>query len=386
MPDNHRPVRFVSLFTGAGGLDLGLEAASARRGFATALAVEVDKKAQATLRSAQDSGFFRDSFEVVGDVRLTRGRDLLAAIQRKRGDLELLVGGPPCPSFSTAGKRQSINDARGELVLEFLRVIRETRPRFFIMENVRGLLSAALRHRPLELRTDCELHGDERLGSVLEMLLLEIDKLKYQVVYGKANAANFGSPQLRHRAIFIGSRDREFPRAAALTDLMARTHSESPANESALPWRTLQDALRTMPPSTSKEFNPYSPERERLFRLIPPGANWRYLRDHLSRETAERALGGAWTASGGRVGFYRRLSWDRPAPTLVTSPIQKATGFCHPEETRPLTVAEYARVQEFPDEYPFQGSISQRYAQIGNAVPLSLGVAIGRALTPYLDD
>ena len=107
--------------------------------------------------------------------------------------------------------------------------------------------------------------------------------------------------------------------------------------------------------------------------------NWRNLPLCLQRE----ALGGAWNSTGGRVGFYRRLAWDEPAPTVPTSPIQKSTALCHPEQVRPLSVQEYARIQQFPDDWRIFGRTEDKYRQIGNAVPVGLGYAIGKTVLKY---
>lgn len=387
-------VPFVSLFTGAGGLDLGLERASlpgdtGERRLITALGCESDPWAVETLLAAQKTGLFHHAFEVDRDVREFHGAKLAAALCRvgiQREELFLVAGGPPCPTFSTAGKRLSLTDMRGQLMYDYLAVVQELRPRFFLLENVRGLLSAALRHRPLAERGRgaAPLAADEQLGSAMQAILNAVSDLGYQAVFGRVNAANYGSPQLRHRTLIFGSRDHEFPVEADIIDLMPKTHLEAPEGEEAFRWRTLEDALLSRPlDDPNPEFQAYSAERARWFELIPPGKNWRYLRDHHSPELAAAAMGGAWASTGGKVGFFRRLAWDRPSPTLVTSPVQKATGFCHPEELRPLTVREYARVQEFPDGYPFRGSVARKYKQIGNAVPLSLGEAAGRALLEY---
>ena len=389
-------VPFISLFTGAGGLDLGLERATLAGDaggprLTTALGCESDRWAAATLLAAQEGGLFSHEFEVHRDVRELHGAALTRVLSRaglKKGELFLVAGGPPCPAFSTAGKRLSLADMRGQLMYDYLAVVHEVRPRFFLLENVRGLLSAALRHRPLADREwgAAPLDADEQLGSAMQAILNAVTDLGYQAVYGRVNSANYGSPQLRHRTLIFGSRDHEFPEGAQVLDLMPKTHREAPQGEEAFRWKTLEDAL--LHPSLDDpdlEYQRYSAERARWFDLVPPGKNWRHIRDEHSPGLAAEAMGGAWASSGGRVGFFRRLAWDRPSPTLVTSPVQKATGLCHPDELRPLTVREYARVQEFPDGYPFQGSVANKYKQIGNAVPLSLGEAAGRALLTYAD-
>ena len=126
----------------------------------------------------------------------------------------------------------------------------------------------------------------------------------------------------------------------------------------------------------------YSKERKRIYKMIPPGKNWRYIRDSekFTIEDLKNAMGGAYTSTGGRVGFWRRLSYDKWSPTVTTSPVQKATGLCHPTALRPLSIKEYARIQGFPDNWEFAGSIASQYRQIGNAVPIPLGSAIGKLL------
>jgi len=253
--------------------------------------------------------------------------------------------------------------------MEFVRVVRDIQPRFFVMENVKGLLSAAIRHRPINQRgADYPpLEPDEMRGAALKVVLAEMHKLGYNVVYNLLEAADYGVPQNRERVVFIGSRDSEsvtFPLA---------THCQSGRD---LPkWRTLRDALTNLV-EHNPEFTPYSEKRLKYLRLLKSGQNWRYLPENLKEE----AMGGAYKSGGGKVGFYRRLSWDKPSPTVTTSPQQKATDMCHPVELRPLTVRECARIQTFPDDWIFCGSITSKYKQIGNAVPVGLAKAIGTYL------
>jgi DNA (cytosine-5)-methyltransferase 1 len=128
------------------------------------------------------------------------------------------------------------------------------------------------------------------------------------------------------------------------------------------------------------EYIPYAESRLKYLRLLKAGQNWRYLPDDLKQE----AMGGAYNSGGGKVGFYRRLSWDKPSPTVTTSPHQKATDMCHPEQLRPLSVRECARIQTFPDDWIFYGSTASKYRQIGNAVPVLLGKAIGEHIHKLL--
>lgn len=190
----------------------------------------------------------------------------------------------------------------------------------------------------------------------------------YEVVYGLLNAADYGVPQTRERVIFIGSRDGEN------ISLPLPTHSVAGAG-GLQKWRTFKDAVMGLEDQLP-EFVSYSEGRLKYLRLLKAGQNWRNLPDELKAE----AMGGAYNSGGGKVGFYRRLSWDKPAPTVTTSPHQKATDMCHPEELRPLSVRECARVQTFPDDWVFYGSVVSKYRQIGNAVPVIFAKAIGEYL------
>ena len=126
----------------------------------------------------------------------------------------------------------------------------------------------------------------------------------------------------------------------------------------------------------------FSEDRMNYLKLVPEGGNWR----DLPKEVVEAAMGGAYTSGGGKVGFYRRLSYSQPSPTLVTSPVQKATMMCHPTQNRPLSVREYARIQQFPDDWIFSGPLAAQYRQVGNAVPVGLATAIGNAIQATADN
>ena len=124
-----------------------------------------------------------------------------------------------------------------------------------------------------------------------------------------------------------------------------------------------------------------SEERLKFLKMVPEGGNWR----DLPEDIIPIAMGGAYKSGGGKVGFYRRLSYDQPSPTVVTSPVQKATMMCHPTQNRPLSVKEYARIQQFPDDWVFTGTTAAKYRQIGNAVPVGLAEAIGKAVISVAD-
>jgi len=360
----------ISLFAGAFGLDIGIEQA----GFHTISVVEKDRDATKTIAinrpHLQESAIPREIEKVTSqDLLAEGGRVLKLGRDIHPGEVDLVTGGPPCQPFSTAGKRGSVMDPRGSLFMEFIRIVKEVQPRFFLMENVRGLLSASVRHRPINQRGKNypPLEIDEMAGAALKAVLTEMKELGYSVVYNLLEAADYGVPQNRSRVIFIGARDGEtatFPLAK---------YSQ---NGKVLPkWRTLRDALTGLV-DPQIEFIPYSENRLKYLRLLKAGQNWRDLPEELIKE----AMGGAYNSGGGKVGFYRRLSWDKPSPTVTTSPQQKATDMCHPVELRPLSVRECAKIQTFPDDWIFHGSISSKYKQIGNAVPVLLAKEIGSYL------
>ena len=251
-----------------------------------------------------------------------------------------------------------INDPRGSLFLDFVRMIDAIRPRFFVMENVKGLMSAHLK----------DSDGKNTDTKVLDIILNEFDKLHYKTVYGVLDAVNYGVPQFRERFVLIGSRDNEN------IFLPIPTHFRIHQN-SNYRWKTLGDTIKDLE-NVEGECDSFSDSRLRYLKMIPEGGNWR----DLPKSILEEAMGGAYKSGGGKVGFYRRLSYAQPSPTVVTSPVQKATMMCHPTKDRPLSVAEYARIQQFPENWKFIGTTSNKYKQIGNAVPIGLAKAIGEML------
>jgi DNA (cytosine-5)-methyltransferase 1 len=289
-------------------------------------------------------------------------------------EIDLVVGGPPCQAFSSAGKRQGFNDERGNVFLTFIDLITELKPRFAVIENVRGLLSAPLKHRPHEMRGKNfpNLSQDEQRGGALLFITQRLRQAGYSISFNLYNAANFGSPQQRERVVIACSRDGE------KLPYLTPTHSEQGLY--GLPvWKSLREALEGLP-EDGHHFVKFPEKRLKYYRLLKPGQYWRDLPEELHQE----ALGAAYHAGGGKTGFYRRLAWDKPAPTLVTHPAMPATDLAHPEEDRPLSIEEYKRIQEFPDDWMIAGSLLDQYRQVGNAVPCSLGRAIARMLLSHL--
>lgn len=337
----------VSLFSGAMGLDLGLGNA----GLNIVVSQDFDKWCCETILA-------NGHVSVCGDIRTLIERDpscgfLLDPAKIDASDVFAVVGGPPCQSFSTAGKRLGVDDARGTLYEQFIHVVRTINPRFFVMENVKGLASM-----PAEA-------GSSR--SLLSLIVEQFRSLGFHTVHGVLDAVHYGAPQFRERLVIIGSRDNE------PIFLPAPTHFHMHQNPD-MRWRTLGSAISEM-----HETGPcakFSPNIAKYLVMVPEGGNWR----SLPQNCVQDAMGGAYESGGGKVGFYRRLAFWEPSPTLVTSPIQKATLLCHPRDTRPLSVREYARIQGFPDSWQFSGSTSECYRQIGNAVPVPLGTALGQML------
>ena len=373
----------ISLFSGALGLDLGLESTCRFE----VLACVCD-----TIRTNQRAGRLSKRLTVFeGDISNIDPAKVLAACGVKPGELDLLVGGPPCQSFSTAGRRQATQDPRGTLLWQFLRFVEHMQPRFFLMENVRGLLSAALHHRQISKRPEkggFPLEPDEEPGSVVRLFAEDLQKLSsgYHMDCFEVNAVNYGAPQLRERALFIGNRYGavvDFPNPTHGTPyLNGNGQTDLFAEEEAglLPWRTLRDAIEHLrdPGDVIMDF---SPRKKSYLRLVPPGSNWRSLPVDLQKQS----MGKAWHAKGGRSGWWRRLSFDLPCPTLVTMPNHAGTALCHPTEVRALTLKEYALIPEFPEDWEFCGTPSEQYAQVGNAVPVRLGRVAGGVIARELD-
>ena len=350
----------ISLFSGAMGLDIGL----AQAGLRIAIGQDFERACIDTMEA--------NGHEVLGgDIRQIQPSELLNRTGLGVGEPFMICGGPPCQPFSTAGKRLGINDPRGSLFMDFIRMIDHIRPRFFVMENVKGIMSAPLKHVPGS-EHDAE-DPEQRLGTVLAVILDEFNKLGYKTVYGLLDAVNYGVPQFRERFVLIGSRDQED------IFLPIPTHFQM-HQDPAYRWRTVGDAIRDIE-DEGGECGKLTPERLRYLRMVPEGGNWK----DLPEEAVRDAMGGAYESGGGKVGFYRRLSYAQPSPTLTTAPGQKATMLCHPVKDRPLSVHEYARLQQFPEGWVFAGNTAAKYKQIGNAVPVGLGRAIGQAVKAVAD-
>ena len=335
-----RDYKLVELFAGAGGLALGLE----KSGLKSVYLNEKDKDACATLK------LNRPEWNVAcGDIA---NEDF----SQFKDTIDIVSGGFPCQAFSYAGNKLGFEDTRGTLFFEFARAIKEISPKVFIAENVRGLLN----------------HDN---GKTLSSIKSVIDELGYELVEPRVLKAIFYKvPQKRERLILIAIRK----------DLSSKVKYSWPAVNHKI--YTLRDALKggelfetDAPESLGQNY----PElKKKVMDLVPEGGYWKDLPDEIQRSYMKKS----YFLGGGKTGMARRLAWDQPSLTLTCAPAQNQTERCHPDETRPLKIREYARIQTFPDDWKFSGSMSSVYKQIGNAVPVNLSLAIGRSLVRLLND
>ena len=324
----------VELFAGAGGLALGMHLA----GFRHVLLNEMDAMACQTLRRNHPEWNVLE-----GDIHNVDFTPL-------RGHVDFLSGGFPCQAFSYAGKKGGLNDTRGTLFFELARAVKEIQPKVFMGENVKGLLS----------------HDD---GKTLQVIRNAIAELGYTLVEPQVlKAIMYQVPQKRERLILVAIRN----------DIAQHVRFKWPD-----PYRrvmTLRDAFfrgelfdNDVPESDGQS---YPAKKARVMAMVPEGGDWR----DLPIEEQKDYMGGSFYLGGGKTGMAQ------PSLTLTCAPAQKQTERCHPTETRPLTVREYARIQTFPDYWQFEGNLADQYKQIGNAVPVNLAFAIGRSLIRLFND
>ncbi|KAB90693.1 DNA (cytosine-5-)-methyltransferase [Staphylococcus aureus] len=329
----------IETFAGAGGLSLGLEKANLK----TRIAIELDKYAAETLKvNIKDALIIQDDINNVLKV----GFDSYGI---KKNDIDILSGGYPCQSFSYAGKRNGLADVRGTLFKSYAETLSKLKPKVFIAENVKGLIT----------------HDK---GKTLYTMINIFEKEGYKIYWNLFNSWDYDVAQKRQRIFIIGIRK----------DLLEK---EKYSFKFPLPTGNnpvLKDVIKDVPDSPGVK---YSEKKEKVMKLVPPGGCWVDLPESIAKEY----MGASYYSGGGKRGMARRLSWEEPSLTLTTSPNQKQTERCHPEETRPLKVNEYSRIQGFPDSWKFVGSIGNKYKQIGNAVPVNLAKYIGFAVNNYLE-
>ena len=356
-----KKIRALSFFSGAMGLDIGLEKA----GIDVILACESEKFIRETIK------LNRPKIKLLEDINNYSAKEIRKeAGLKSKEKIDLIVGGPPCQAFSTAGKRLSINENRGIVFIKYLELIKELNPTYFVIENVRGLLSVPLKHVPHDKRKG-KLKTKEEKGGTLNYILNYLNNIGYKVSFNLYNSANFGSPQIRERVIIIGNKKEKLP-------YLTPTHSQH--GEFGLkPWKTFKAAVKGLH-NINHDYVKFPESRLKYYKKLKEGQNWRNLPLKLQKE----ALGNSYYLGGGKTGFLRRLGWNKPSPTLVTDPMMPATDLAHPVENRPLSIQEYKRIQEFPDDWKLAGSIRNQYKQVGNAVPVSLGRAIGKLIVNHI--
>jgi DNA (cytosine-5)-methyltransferase 1 len=321
---------FIEVCAGCGGLSSGF----IKAGFKPLLINEIEKTFCETLKLNH-----KGDNVVCGSMT-----DL--DLKPYKGQVDILQGGVPCQAFSQAGERRGMEDPRGQLIIHFNKLINDCEPKMFLIENVKGLTTH---------------NNGETLKSIIK--LFENDGL-YKIYYKLLNAKDYEVPQKRERIIIIGvhhSIKKEF------------IYPEKSDNNVLL-----KDVLINVPESLGAV---YPPSKIEIMKLVPPGGCW----VNLPEEIQEKYMGKSFTAGGGKRGMARRLSMEEHSLTLTTSPAQKQTERCHPLETRPLTVREYARIQTFPDSYEFCGSMANQYKQIGNAVPVLLAYTIAKQIKHFLN-
>jgi DNA (cytosine-5)-methyltransferase 1 len=322
-------INSIELFCGAGGMALGMY----NSGINTEFLVDNDKNCIKTLIKNKPNW----------NIIHSNVRDLC---YKNLSGVDVISGGFPCQSFSTAGKRNGFNDKLGNLFFEMSRCISEVMPKIVVCENVRGLIN----------------HDS---GETLKHIISTLEKIGYNVEYRLIKCQYFDVPQKRERIIIF-----------AIRDDLDITFSFPNANDYTI---SLREALENVPKSNGQN---YSDFKLKIMEKIPPGGYWKDLPLKIQKEY----MGKSFNNSGGKTGIARRLSWDDPSLTLTCSPAQKQTERCHPDETRPLTIREYARIQTFPDNWFFEGSISSQYKQIGNAVPVNLGYHIGCSIIKMINN
>lgn len=337
---NHtRAFTDIELFAGAGGLALGIEQA----GFNTLGLVEVDKSASDTLKQN------RPNWRVINDdIANISSLNLHDYFGLKPGELDLLSGGAPCQSFSYAGKRLGLEDARGTLFYHYAKFLEQLQPKMFLFENVKGLLT----------------HDNGRTYKTITDIFTNAG---YTVQKKVLNAWDYGVAQKRERLITIGIRN----------DLLSKITFHFPKPHQYKP--VLRDILLDCPQSEGTQ---YSAAKRDIFNLVPPGGYWR----DIDEDVAKCYMKSCWYMEGGRTGILRRLSLDEPSLTVLTSPSQKQTDRCHPLEPRPFTIRENARCQSFPDDWQFCGSVGAQYKQVGNAVPVNLAYEIAKEIKKALEE
>jgi DNA (cytosine-5)-methyltransferase 1 len=339
-----KPLKLVSLFSGGGGLDLGLEAA----GFETVFATDIDHHSCQTLKKGKERAsklgkpFLSNAVIHEADILSLSSDEVMKKANLKPGETDLLAGGPPCQAFSVFGKRLGIKDPRGQLPQQYIRLLSELQPKSFVFENVFGLLT---------------IHGGETFRELCEVLSNPADGLAYEISVHRLNASDYGVPQSRDRVFIIGNRIGKS--LNAIPPLCSEEVKETQKNK-YLRKRTVGDAFIGLPPLGEKLANHYG--RDHSQRIIDRYESLTFgERDHKTR--------------------INRLDPNRPSYTIIVgSDKGGGKGHVHPYEPREVSPRESARIQTFPDWWDFSGTSRHPIRQIGNAVPPILAAIIGREI------
>lgn len=323
-------MRTIDLCAGFGGMALGFFLA----GFSHVAMADIDKASIATLE-ANKKDFWPEAEILNADICSPEFREAILKIKA-----DVVCAGFPCQPFSQAGKKRGKDDVRSNPFGTIDFILRDVRPKALVLENVAGFEKDPLFRETLD----------------------KLEAAGYCVWTGLLNAEDYRVPQRRKRMFIIACADgKRF-------GVIRKTGRIS-----------LREALQG---ADGDEGFSYPEHKRKVFQLVPPGGCWRDLPEPIRTDY----MGNSLRSGGGKTGMARRLSWDEVSPTLTTSPMQRQTERIHPDETRPLNIREYARIQTFPDSYVLKGSTAAKYRGIGNAVPVLLAEAVGRALKESMQD
>ncbi len=334
-----RKYNSIELFAGGGGLSLGMEQAGVHGIFFN----DIDGDSCSTLRKNRPKWNVQE-----GDISTL-------SFKRFHNQVDILTGGFPCQPFSVAGKKLGFEDTRGTTFHDFARAAKEIYPKIIVIENVKGLLT-----------------NDK--GRTIKTIINIIKKLGYIVYDPKIIRCLFYRvPQKRERLFLVAIRTNLAEKG--IFDWPSPYHRVMTLRDAFYPGELYPTAV---PKSSGQR---YPSTKKKVFSHVPEGGNWRNLPEDIQKEYMKKSL----NQVGGQTGIARRLRLDGPSLTLLCTPSQKHTERCHPTETRPLTIREYARIQTFPDKWTFEGSIASQYRQIGNAVPINASAAIARRIVNFLN-
>lgn len=388
MPENSEErsrLKVVDLFSGVGGISLGFSNA----GFDVRLGMDLDGACAKTHRR----NFPQTPF-IHADIRDVSASEILEKADIRPGELDVLVGGPPCQGFSIIGKRK-ILDPRNSLIREFMRIARELRPKVLMIENVPGLATL------------------ER-GAVLAEIAESFRSAGYSIDCAELLAAQYGVPQMRWRMFFVGWRND----LKASGGFPAPTHGVAGIGDlvpnRAIPFEmttgfvTIREAIGDLPVVGAGEINPdycgpasgkyqqamrkgapsqlanhyaprLAPQNIERIRMLAPGEDWRALPFEMLPAGMQRAHRKDHTRR------FRRMQWEGVARAIITRFRDPKSGeYIHPEQDRTISIREAARIQSFPDWFVFEGSNSEQYDQVGNAVPPLLAKAVALEIRSML--